>query len=41
MKLEFKFLSPVQPGAQEIANIKNALNRNPVERLSLSALVTY
>lgn len=41
MKLEFKFLSPVQPGAQEIANIKNALNRNPVERLSLSAKVTY
>ncbi|GJD19905.1 hypothetical protein RIVM261_048610 [Rivularia sp. IAM M-261] len=41
MKLEFKFLSPVQPDGTEIANIKNALNRNPVERLSLSAKVTY
>lgn len=41
MKLEFKFLSPVQPDGAEIANIKNALNRNPVERLSLSVKVTY
>ena len=41
MKLEFKFLSPVQPDGTEIANIKNALNRNPVERLTLSVKVIY
>jgi Protein of unknown function (DUF499) len=41
LKLEFKFSSPVQPDGTEIATIKNALNRNPVERLNLTAKVTY
>ena len=41
LKLEFKFFSPVQPNGTEIATIKNSLNRNPVERLNLTAKVTY
>jgi hypothetical protein len=41
LKLEFKFSSPAQPDGTEIATIKNALNRNPVERLNLTAKVTY
>ncbi|MBD2772245.1 ATP-binding protein [Iningainema tapete] len=41
LKLEFKFSSPVQPNGTEIATIKNALNRNPVERLNLMVKVTY
>ncbi|WP_017747484.1 type II toxin-antitoxin system RelE/ParE family toxin [Scytonema hofmannii] len=31
----------VQPDGTEISTIKQALNRNPVERLSLMAKVTY
>ncbi len=39
--LIFEFSSPVQPNGAEISNIKQALNRNPVERLSLTAKVNY
>ncbi|AFY34409.1 ATP-binding protein [Calothrix sp. PCC 7507] len=41
LKLVFEFSSPVQPNGAEISNIKQALNRNPVDRLSLTAKVTY
>ncbi|MBD2166422.1 ATP-binding protein [Calothrix membranacea FACHB-236] len=41
LKLIFKFSSPVQPNGAEISNIKQALNRNPVDRLNLTAKVTY
>ena len=41
LKLVFEFSSPVQPNGAEISNIKVALNRNPVDRLSLTAKVTY
>ncbi len=41
LRLLFEFSSPVQPNGAEISNIKGALNRNPVERLSLMAKVTY
>ena len=41
LKLVFEFSSPVQPNGAEISNIKVALNRNPVDRLNLTAKVTY
>ncbi|MBD2302327.1 ATP-binding protein [Nostoc sp. FACHB-190] len=41
LKLIFKFSSPVQTNGAEISNIKQALNRNPVDRLNLTAKVTY
>lgn len=41
LKLVFEFSSPVQPNGAEISNIKGALNRNPVDRLNLTAKVTY
>ncbi len=41
LKIEIKFSSPVQPEGSEISTIKNALNRNPVDRLNLSVKVTY
>lgn len=41
LKLVFEFSSPVQPNGAEISTIKVALNRNPVERLNLTAKVTY
>lgn len=41
LKLEIKFDSPVQPEGSEISTIKNALNRNPVDRLNLQVKVTY
>ncbi|MEA5526714.1 ATP-binding protein [Nodularia spumigena] len=41
LKLIFEFSSPVQPDGTEISNIKQALNRNPVDRLNLTAKVTY
>ncbi|OYE01178.1 ATP-binding protein [Nostoc sp. 'Peltigera membranacea cyanobiont' 232] len=41
LKLVFEFSSPVQPNGAEISNIKQALNRNPVDRLNLMAKVTY
>ncbi|MDB9333052.1 DUF499 domain-containing protein, partial [Nodularia spumigena CS-591/04] len=36
LKLIFEFSSPVQPDGTEISNIKQALNRNPVDRLNLT-----
>ncbi|MBC1220973.1 ATP-binding protein [Nostoc sp. UCD121] len=41
LKLVFEFSSPVQPNGAEISNIKQALNRNPVDRLNLTVKVTY
>jgi hypothetical protein len=41
LKLVFKFSSPIQPQGAEISNIKQTLNRNPVDRLNLMAKVTY
>lgn len=41
LKLVFEFSSPVQPNGAEISTIKQALNRNPVDRLNLTAKVTY
>jgi hypothetical protein len=41
LKLIFKFSSPVEPNGSEISNIKQALNRNPIDRLNLTAKVTY
>ncbi len=41
LRLIFEFSATVQPDGTEISNIKQALNRNPVERLSLTAKVTY
>ncbi|MBO3463981.1 AAA family ATPase, partial [Aetokthonos hydrillicola CCALA 1050] len=41
LKLIFEFSSPVQPNGAEISNIKQALNRNPVDRVNLTAKVTY
>lgn len=41
LKLVFEFSSPVQPNGSEISNIKQALNRNPVDRLNLTAKVMY
>lgn len=41
LKLTFEFDSAVSPGGTEINTIKQALLRNPVERLYLSARVMY
>jgi hypothetical protein len=41
LKLTFEFDNAVPPGGTEINTIKQALLRNPVERLYLSARVTY
>lgn len=41
MKLIFEFASPIQPGGVEIKAISQALSRNPVERVNLTAKVTY
>jgi hypothetical protein len=41
LKLTFEFDNAVPPGGSEITMIRQALNRNPVERLSLSAKVSY
>ncbi|GAA6614873.1 ATP-binding protein [Scytonema sp. NUACC26] len=41
LKLIFQFASPVEPNGTEISNIKSTLNRNPVDRLNLTAKVTY
>ena len=41
LKIEIKFSAPVQPEGSEISNIKNALNRNPVDRLNLAVKVVY
>ncbi|MGB3653964.1 MAG: DUF499 domain-containing protein [Rivularia sp. (in: cyanobacteria)] len=41
LKIEIKFSSSVQPEGSEISTIKNALNRNPVDRLNLLVKVTY
>ncbi len=41
LKLTFEFQPAVLPEGAEISTIKQALNRNPVDRLSLSARVTY
>jgi len=41
MKLTFEFDNAVTPGGSEINTIKQALLRNPVERMYLSARVTY
>jgi len=41
LKLTFEFDTAVTPGGSEINTIKQALLRNPVERLYLSARVTY
>jgi len=41
LKLEFEFSSPVSPDGTEIGTIKQALNRNPVDRLNLTVKVTY
>ncbi|CEJ45544.1 Putative ATPase (AAA+ superfamily) [Umezakia ovalisporum] len=39
LKLIFEFSSPVQPDGTEITTIKQALNRNPVDRLNLMVKV--
>lgn len=41
IKLLFEFNSPVVPGGTEINAISQALSRNPVERMNLTAKVTY
>ncbi|MGH8000730.1 MAG: ATP-binding protein [Brasilonema sp.] len=41
LRLVFEFLATVQPNGTEISTIKGALNRNPVERVNLTAKVTY
>lgn len=41
IKLIFEFNSPVSPGGSEINAISQALSRNPVERINLTAKVTY
>lgn len=41
LKLIFTFEQPVQPQSPEISSVMQALNRNPVERLNLSAQVVY
>jgi len=41
LKLTFQFLAPVQPNGAEISNIKQVLNRNPVDRINLTVKVTY
>jgi len=41
LKLIFQFLAPVQPNGAEISNIKQVLNRNPVDRINLTIKATY
>ena len=41
IKLTFEFDSVVAPGGSEINTIKQALLRNPVERIYLKAKVRY
>jgi hypothetical protein len=41
LKLVIEFSSPVEVGGQEIGAIAQALGRNPVERINLTARVTY
>lgn len=41
LKLTFEFQPAVLPEGAEMSTIKQALNRNPVDRLSLIARVTY
>jgi hypothetical protein len=41
LKLVLEFASPVAPEGQELGAIAQALGRNPVDRLNLTARVTY
>lgn len=41
LKLVIEFVSPVEPQGQELGAIAQALSRNPVDRLNLTARVTY
>ena len=41
LAFKFEFSTPVSPGGTEINEIQKQLNRNPVERLNLTARVTY
>ncbi len=41
LRLTISFAAPVQPDGTEVGAIAQALNRNPVDRLSLTAQVTY
>ncbi|WP_088889980.1 ATP-binding protein [Leptolyngbya ohadii] len=41
LKLVIEFPSPVDPEGQEIRSIAQALGRNPVDRINLTARVTY
>ncbi len=41
LTFKFEFSTPVLPGGTEINEIQKQLNRNPVERLNLTARVTY
>jgi hypothetical protein len=41
LKLTIEFASPVEPQGQEMGAIAQALSRNPVDRLNLTARVTY
>lgn len=41
IKLIFELNSPIPPGGSEINAISQALSRNPVERMNLTAKVTY
>jgi hypothetical protein len=41
LKLVVEFSSPVEVGGQEIGAIAQALGRNPVDRINLTARVTY
>ncbi len=41
LKLVVEFASPVEPAGQEVGAIAQALGRNPVDRLNLTARVTY
>jgi hypothetical protein len=41
LKLVVEFPSPIEPEGQEMREIAKALNRNPVDRVNLTARVTY
>jgi len=41
LKLVVEFASPVEPQGQEMGAIAQALSRNPVDRLNLTARVVY
>ncbi|MCT7953132.1 DUF499 domain-containing protein, partial [Ancylothrix sp. C2] len=41
LKISFEFETPIQPQGTELNAIKQALNRNPVDHLSLRAKVVY